>query len=379
MGPPTEYRLLRQGCPVAKVMTPFGAPAWYVTCYEDVRDLLADSRFIRPTIEDWPATADTTGAPGLVTMMELEGPRHTALRQALATSLSVRSVRRTRPAVRATADRLLADLAAPGPPGDLVDGFCEPFPLLVMCELVGIPFEDRDFFLPLADDALGALITVEEGRRAAHLLRAYMTDLMGRLRRGRAPGHGILSQLLRAQESGELEEESVLAFGLSMLVAGYRTTTMFLANAVLTLLAEPDRYTRLLRDRSALPVAVEELLRFLPVQNGVVVLQATEDITLHGRAIRAGEAVLPVLAAANRDEHVFAEPDRLLLDRADNPHLAFGRGPHNCVAAHLARTQMNVALEALLDHFPGLHLTGQPPTWDDDSPIRSPLSLPVAW
>ncbi|MFF8387317.1 cytochrome P450 [Streptomyces kanasensis] len=342
-----------------------------------MRSLLADSRFIRPAIDDWPATAETSGAPGLVTMMELDGPRHLALRQALAAPFSVRSVRRKRPVMRATADGLLAELAASGPPGDLVGSFCEPFPLRVMCDLVGIPFEDRAFFLPLADDALGALITLEEGRRAAHVLRAYMTELLERLRR--APGRGILSQLLRTQGDGRLDEEAVLAFGLSMLVAGYRTTTMFLANAVLVLLAEPDRYAQLLRDRSALPVAVEELLRFLPVQNGVVVLQARQDITLHGHTIRTGEAVMPVLAAANRDEHVFGEPDRLCLDRADNPHLAFGRGQHNCIAAHLARTQLNVALEALLDRFPGLRLTGQPPTWDDSSPIRSPLSLPVTW
>ncbi|GCD43588.1 cytochrome P450 [Streptomyces paromomycinus] len=390
VGPPPEYAALRRSCPVARVATPFGAPAWYVTRYDDVRKLLADDRFIRPTINDWPLDADAAArGPGLVTMMELEGPRHAALRQALAEPFSVRATRQRRPALRATADRMLGQIVADGPPGDLVRGFCEPFPLLVMCELVGIPYAERATFLAAADDALGALVTLGEGRDATHQLRSYMASLLERHRR--APGGNILSSLVEASDRGAadeesaageesaVDEESVLAFGLSMLVAGYRTTTMFLANAVLTLLAEPDRYERLLRDRALLPTAVDELLRFLPVQNGVVILQAREDVTVHGRTIRAGEAVLPVVAAANRDERTFPEADRLVLDRRANPHLAFGRGPHNCIGAHLARAQLSIGLEALLDHFPRLRLTGQPPTWEDHSPIRSPLTLPVAW
>ncbi|MFI2239238.1 cytochrome P450 [Streptomyces chrestomyceticus] len=384
VGPPPEYAALRRSCPLARVATPFGAPAWYVTRYDDVRKLLADDRFIRPTINDWPTiddrppdTAVAGRGPGLVTMMELEGPRHAALRQALAEPFSVRATRRRRAALRATADRMLGQIAADGPPGDLVSDFCEPFPLLVMCELVGIPYAERASFLATADEALGALITLEGGREAGHQLRSYMVSLLERHRR--APGEDILGSLVAASDRGAVDEESVLAFGLSMLVAGYRTTTMFLANAVLALLAEPDRYARLLDDRALLPTAVDELLRFLPVQNGVIVLQTREDVILHGHTIRAGEAVLPVLAAANLDERTFPEADRLVLDRRANPHLAFGRGPHNCIGAHLARTQLSVGLEALLDRFPRLRLTGEPPTWEGHSPARSPLTLPVTW
>ncbi|MFH8409064.1 cytochrome P450 [Streptomyces sp. NPDC018019] len=378
MGPPPQYALLRRSCPLARVTTPFGAPAWYVTRYDDVRKLLADDRFIRPTINDWPLDADAAArGPGLVTMMELDGPRHAALRQALAKPFSIRATRRRRPALRATADRLLAQIAANGPPRDLVSGFFEPFPLLVMCELVGIPYAERATFLAAADTALGALVTLEEGRAATRLLRSYTASLLERRRR--APGGDLLSSLVEDCDRGAVDEESVHAFGLSMLVAGYRTTTMFLANAALALLTEPDRYDRLVGDRALVPTAVEELLRFLPVQNGVIVLQARQDVTVHGRTIRAGEAVLPVVAAANRDERAFPEADRLVLDRQANPHLAFGRGPHNCIGAHLARTQLSVGLEALLDHFPRLRLTGQPPTWEDHSPVRSPLTLQVTW
>ncbi|MFJ6215493.1 cytochrome P450 [Streptomyces sp. NPDC092296] len=380
MGPPTEYARLRRDCPLAEVRLPIGATAWYATRYGDVRALVADPRLVRPTINDWPPRPDRAAGdePGLTTMMELDGPRHAALRRALAEPFSVRSVRGRLPRIRQSADRLLAEFVGGGRPGDLVAGFLEPFPLLVMCELVGIPYAERDDFLPMADAALGAMVTLEEGREVTARLRGYISALLDRKRR--EPGDDILSGLVGECGRGSLDAESVVSFGLSMLVAGYRTSTMFLADSVHTLLARPDRYARLRDRRELLPGAVEELLRYVPVMNGVVVLQAVEDLELHGRTIHAGDAVLPVLAAANRDERVFADADRLDLCRADNPHLTFGRGTHNCIGAHLARAQMTVCLEALLDRFPDLHLAdGHRPTWDDQAPSKSPLTLPVCW
>ncbi|UNO43739.1 cytochrome P450 [Streptomyces sp. MST-110588] len=380
MGPPAAYERLRRECPVARIGGPSESTGWYVTRYADVKALIADGRLIRPTIDEWPPGPDREPAPGpkLTTMMELEGPAHRALRRALGDVFSARSVRGRLPDIRRAAARLLADFAADGPPGDLIAGFTEPFPLLVMCELTGIPYEDREYYLPLADAALGAMVTLEEGRAAVGPLHAYLADLIARKRR--TPAEDVLSLLVRCQAEGSLDEEGVLAFGLSMLVAGYRTTTMFLSDAVLALLEEPGAYGRLAKDRRELPAAVEEFLRYVPVMNGVVVLLATEDITLHGHTIRAGEAVLPVLAAANRDPEVFPEADRLVLDRQPNPHLAFGRGVHNCVGSHLARAELSVGLSALLDRFPGLRIAeGRQPTWDDASPSKSPLTLPVSW
>ncbi|MFE7212880.1 cytochrome P450 [Streptomyces sp. NPDC057611] len=380
MGPPEEYRRLRQECPLARVRLPIGATAWYATRYEDVKELIADARLIRPSITDWPPRPGHVPGdePGLVTMMELEGPRHAALRRALSEPFSVRSVRSRLPRIRRSADRLLDPFVGSDQPGDLVVRFLEPFPVMVMCDLVGIPYEDSDYFLPRADAALGAILTLEEGREATSQLREYITSLLDRKRR--EPGDDMLTRLVDACERGALDHESAVSFGLSMLVAGYRTSTMFLADAVLALLTLPGAYARLRDHRDLMPGAVEELLRYVPVMNGVVVLQAVEDIELHGRTIRAGDAVLPVLAAANRDEHVFTDADRLDLCRADNPHLAFGRGAHNCIGSHLARAQMTVCLEALFDRLPNLRLAeGHRPIWEDESPSKSPLTLPVHW
>ncbi|MFV5998863.1 cytochrome P450 [Streptomyces sp. NPDC056231] len=380
MGPPTQYGWLRRECPLAEVRLPIGATAWYATRYEDVRDLVADPRLIRPTINDWPPRPDRAvdDEPGLITMMELEGSRHAALRRALAELFSVRSIRRRLPHLRQSADRLLEEFVDGGQPGDLVAGFLEPFPLLAMCDLVGIPYEDRAYFLPRADAALGAMVTLDEGREVTAQLRGYMSSLLDRKRR--KPADDILTGLVHACGHGNLDGESMVGFGLSMLVAGYRTSTMFLADAVVALLTVPGQYARLRDDRGLMPGAVDELLRYIPVMNGVVVLQAVEEFELHNRRIHAGDAVLPVLAAANRDERVFTDAERLDLCRADNPHLTFGRGAHNCLGAHLARAQMTVCLEALFERFPDLHVPhGHPPTWDDASPSKSPLTLPVGW
>ncbi|MBF6329822.1 cytochrome P450 [Nocardia transvalensis] len=384
MGPPEQYAQLRRECPFARLQTMLGrtdVTMCYVTRYSDVKELIADPRLIRPSINAWPpqTTQPADTGPGLITVMEMEGPQHVALRRALADALSARSIRRYLPRLRQLATDMLEDFAADGPPGDLIAGFAEPFPLLVMCDLVGIPYTEREYFLPMADAALGALQTLDEGRQVTGQLRAFISSVIDRKRH--EPDQDILTHLIRVcDDGGVLTEESVISFGLSMLVAGYRTTTMFLANSVLTLLTQTGQYARLRDNREIMPTAVEELLRYIPVMNGVVVLLATEDIQLHGHTIGKGEAVLPVLAAANRDETVFTDPDQLDLERMINPHIVFGRGAHNCLGVHLARAEMTVALDTILDRFPQLHLLDdQPPTWDDTSLAKSPVTLPVGW
>ncbi|MFI9276174.1 cytochrome P450 [Kitasatospora sp. NPDC052896] len=380
MGPPEECVRLRASCPVARVRLPMDATAWYVTRYADVRELIADSRLIRPTINDWPARPGPAvdGGPRLVTMAELEGPRHLALRRAVASAFSSRAVRDRLPRIRQLAEQLLEEFQEAGRPGDLVAGFTDPFPLLVLCELVGIPFEDRNWFLPVLDAALGTMVTSEEARRVTDLLREYVAGLIARKRS--RPGDDVLSLLIRQCEDGVITDADVMAFGLSMLTVGFGISSFFLADSVHTLLAQPDQWVRLRDHRDLMTGAVEELLRYLPVMNGTLLLLATETIDLCGRTVRRGDAVIPVLASANRDGSVFADAARLDLGRADNPHLAFGRGTHNCVGAHLARAELTVGLEALFDRFARLRLAdGQEPGWDDQSVTKSPLTLPVTW
>jgi nocardicin N-oxygenase len=380
MGPPEEYVRLRESCPYAKIAMPMGASAWFVTRYRDVRELLADPRLVRPTINEFPPRPgeDTDDGPALVTLSELDGPRHTALRRAVAPEFSARSVRDRLPRIRELADHLLEPFQQGGAPGDLIAAFTTPFPLLVMCDLVGIPFEERLRFVPMMERALTVVLTSQESRRVTDLLREYAAQLI--VRKRREPADDALTRLVRQSDNGELTHEDVLAFILSMLTVGFTPTNFFLANAVYALLCEAHKYALLHADRRILPTAVEEFVRSLPVMNGIIILLATEDVTVHGHTVRAGEAVLPVVAAANRDERVFTDADRLDLRRAENHHLGFGRGAHNCLGAHLARAELTVGLEALLDRFPRLRMAeGQNPTWDDESLTKAPLTLPVSW
>ncbi|MBV6703028.1 cytochrome P450 [Kitasatospora aureofaciens] len=380
MGPPEEAARLRAGCPLARVRMPMDATAWYATRYEDVRKLFADSRLIRPTINDWPSRPGqpTDDGPRLVTIAELDGPRHAALRRVLAEPFSARAVRHRLPRIRRLAEQLLQAFQEDGRPGDLVAGLTDPFPLLVLCDLVGIPFEDRDRFLPVLEEALGAMVTSQEGRRVTDLLREYVAGLITRKRN--RPGDDVLTLLVRRCDDGVLSHDDVMAFGLSMLTVGFGISSFFLADTVHILLGRPDLWALLRDNRTMMPGAVEEFLRYMPVMNGTVILLATEDIELHGQTIHKGDAVIPVPASANRDERIFADADRLDPSRTGSGHLAFGRGTHNCLGAHLARAELTVGLEALLDRFPRLHLAeGQEPTWDDESVTKSPLTLPVGW
>ncbi|MBV8541601.1 MAG: cytochrome P450 [Pseudonocardiales bacterium] len=382
MGPPPEYDALQRECPMASVRLPVGdGQGWFLSRYDDVRSVLADPRLVRPTVQNWPPPPAPSPRPGpdLVTMMELEGPRHTALRRALADVFSVKAVRAHQHRIREQADRLLDAVAAGGQPGELVRGFTEPFPLLVMCDLVGIPYDEREHFVPLADAPFNALLGLDDARRATAPVHEYATELIERKRR--EPAEDILTDLVRRRDAGELTDEDVITFGLSMLLTGHRTSAVFLTNAVLLLLTEPEQFVGVRATGEVSSSAVEELLRYLPVMNAEVILQVTEDVELCGRTVAAGETVLPSIAAANRDETVFPDAGRLDLTRVRNPHLAFGRGAHNCVGAHLGRAQLKVGLEALLARFPSLHLTVDEDelAWDDEATPKAPLALPVGW
>ncbi|MET8629253.1 cytochrome P450 [Kitasatospora sp. NPDC004669] len=380
MGPPEEAARLRARCPLARVRMPMDATAWYATRYEDVRKLFADSRLVRPTINDWPSRPGQPAddGPRLVTIAELDGPRHAALRHVLAEPFSARAVRHRLPCIRRLAEQLLQAFQEDGRPGDLVAGFTDPFPLLVLCDLVGIPFEDRDRFLPVLEEALSAMVTSQEGRRVTDLLHEYVAGLITRKRT--RPGDDVLTLLVRQCDDGVLSHDDVMAFALSMLTVGFGISGFFLADTVHILLGRPDLWALLRDDRKMMPGAVEEFLRYMPVMNGTVILLATEDVELRGRTIHKGEAVIPVPASANRDERIFADADRLDPSRTGSGHIAFGRGTHNCLGAHLARAELTVGLEALLDRFPRLHpAEGQEPTWDDESVTKSPLTLPVSW
>jgi cytochrome P450 len=372
------YGYLREHEPLSRVRLPYGEETWLVVRHGDARTVFGDLRFSRAAAldRDEPRLGPLSLPKGIMTM---DPPEHTRLRSLVAKAFTARRIGRLRPMTERVAGELLDAMAAAGPPADLVRDFGLPLPVAVICDLLGVPYQDRERF-QLWSRALLTLSGMDPEESRAHVasLGAYMTELLDR-RRG-DPADDLLSALVLAHDEGDrLTGEELVALSIGLLAAGYETTANQIPDSVVVLLADPDQLA-LLRDRpDLLPTAVEELLRFVPLAPGAAVPRyATEDVELSGGTVRAGDPVVVARTAANRDPRVFAEPDRLDLTRDPNPHLGFGHGVHHCLGAQLARMELQVALGALLARFPGLRLAEAEIEWKKGG-LRGPVRLPVTW
>lgn len=377
---PAEFGWLREKEPVARVTFPTGDRGWLVTRYDDVRTVLTDPRFSR-------AAATAPDAPRMrplpadgKSMLGMDPPEHTRLRRLVSRAFAARRIAGMEQGIRDVAGDLVSRMRAAGSPADLVESLAMPLPLSVICQLLGIPYQDRTHFRYCADTML-SLAAAPEAIRAARIeMDGILADLIAARRA--TPGDDLLSLLITAREEGNaLSEEELVAFGTTLLIAGYHTTSSMIVNGALVLLRDPSHYLALVQDPGLIPSATEEILRYSTAAvNGGTIRVATEDVMLGEVTIRKGEAVLPALVSANRDETMFADPDRFDPGRSDSLHLAFGAGVHFCLGAQLARIEVRVTLELLTREFPALHLIVE----DEElvttgSVIRSLTALPVAW
>lgn len=398
-GPPCEYARLRVERPVVKALLPNGETGWLISRYEDARAAFADPRLTRPLLSAWPPREDAQAPPPcLPTFLEMTGEHHNRVRRTVLPMFGRRKLDFMAPRIRSMAeglvDAMVAAADSSGGTVDLVEAFVDPLPLMVLCETTGIPHEDRATYLPHTLTLLSAAgLTMEEVLAALYALQDYAVELIARKERempaaspadtGDAAGDDYICQLLweSRREGSELTRDDVVSFVVTMLMAGYKTNIQHTGNALLALLTHPDELQRLRDHPDTIDSAVEELLRYVPLMNAINILVALEDFTLHGQHIRAGDAVLPVIASANRDPSAFTDPDSLDLSRTPNAHTAFGHGPHYCTGANLTRMQLAIALQVLLERLPGLELAVPADTlpWDETTPLRAPARLPVRW
>ncbi|MGW6317600.1 cytochrome P450 [Streptomyces sp. NPDC055099] len=376
------YRQVQDDRPLCPVRMPYGDPAVLATRYEDVKTVLGDPRFHRavPAGRDQPRVTPEVIPMGL---MEMDPPDHTRIRRLIAGAFTARRAEQQRPAAQALAHTLLDTMLAAGSPADLVESFCVPLPIGVICDLLGVPFEDRATFHQwiLAMNELlsgnGDQIRMEN---IGHLT-TYMADLVAQ-RRAR-PTDDLIGELARAQDADErLSEEELVFLCMLLLVAGYETTSNQIGNFVHLLLTHPDQLA-LLRERpELLPQAVEELLRFTPLSvSAAFPRYAAEPVKLGDEIVAESQPVLTSTSEANRDPRVFDDPDRLDITRPITGHLGFGWGAHHCVGASLARMELQVALGCLLERLPGLRLAvdAGDVTWKRNLLFRGPRELPIAW
>lgn len=383
--PHEQWKRLREHDPVCWDES---QKAWLITRYQDVIAGLTDVRLssnrIAPLLAKLPAKRRADLEPVLSVMRDwmvvTDPPEHTRLRRLANAAFRGQRIQAMRDWIADIIDNLLEEFVRAGNT-DFVSGIAYPMPATVITRMLGAPASDRDLFQRWSDElalvAFGAGGQEREERHQRALrgvaeLQQYLRGLIADLRR--APGDDMISFLL-AQQDG-LTEDELLSLSTLILFAGHETTTNLLCNAVVCLAEHPDQLATLRAEPDLIANAVEEVLRFDgPIK--ILVRWVTEDLTVCGRRIRPGERVFLALQSANRDECVFDDPDRFDIRRPTQPsHVGFGRGPHACLGAQLARFEARIALPRIVDRLPGLRIDGDV-TWKPAIASRAVRGLSV--
>ena len=379
--PPADYERLRTACPVSQVRSPTGMQTWLVTRYEDIRAVLGDLSMSSRGA----ASSHINGAShdvesiGSGNILRLDGDAHKRLRRKVIGELTVRRVESMRPRIRQVVNDHLDRMLATQGPVDLVAEFAMPIPSLVICDLLGVPYSDRDLFLRLSSVMVDSASTRDDTTRASKEMSDYLAALFER--KQSHPEDDLFSRLIAdGKQSGDpLSLPELVMLGLSLLVAGHETTTDMIALSSLLLIEHPEQQ-RALADAPA--PAVEELLRYLSVVQFGLLRHATRDTTVGGTRVSAGDWLVAALNSGNRDETVFPHADDLDLSRQDSrTHLAFGFGPHQCIGQQLSRVELQEALPALFARIPALRLAvpSAELTYKNTTLVYGLKALPVRW
>lgn len=378
---------LREAGPVVRVRIPLLGKTWMATTYEAVSEVLKrDDTFVRS-----PANAGKRQPAGMrwwmppalrvlaANMLGYDDPDHRRLRKLVDQAFNRQSVESLRGHIGDLCDGLLDRMDGAGPV-DVMEGLARPLPLAVICELLGLPEEDRPQFRRWVQ----ALMSVTSFAGIFHFLpgllrlKAYLKRHFDQCRRHPRPG--LITALVEAEQDGDtLSEDELLSMVFLLLVAGHETTVHLIGGGILALLEAPEQKARLLEDWSRAPTAVEELLRFLSPVQIAKPRYVGRDLEFHGQPLPRGDLIVPMLASANADPHRFEHPERMDLARDPNPHVAFGSGMHFCLGAQLARVETQVVLERLFTRFPNvtLALPGADLRYAGRLGLRSLTALPV--
>lgn len=383
LAPPAEFAEWREAPGLPKVINSFlGQPAWVASRYEDIRSALTDPRMSANTIPEamTPTGEDNDAA---VLFPRTDDPEHNRLRRMLTRDFTVRRAKEMAPEIQRLVDGFLDEIVAAGPPCDLVRDFALPVPSLVICLLLGVPYDDHERFQQHSTGALDVKATEEEKVASIMTMFGYINDLLERKRHN--PGDDLLTRLMHDNvANGEMSIATAAMTGFIMLQAGHETTASMIALGALVLLKHPDAMATLRQsdDPTVTLKIVDELLRYLTiVHSGLVDRVALEDMEINGQRIRQGEHVVMNLTAGNYDTAFVADPESFDVERNTRGHLAFGYGVHQCVGQNLARTELQIALTTLARRLPHLRLAVPEDelTFMNDQAIWRLKELPVAW
>ncbi|MER6158878.1 cytochrome P450 [Streptomyces sp. NPDC001868] len=356
--PPAATELRGREQPITKVRIWNGSTPWLITRHADQRTLLTDPRISNDDHE--PAfphvnahrAAIAPHTPKLIT--NTDAPEHTRLRRSVNAPFLVKRIEAMRPTVQKIVDDLIDAMLAGPDPADLLTALALPVPSLVIAELLGVPYEDHEFFQENSNRVLDSSLTPEEAGLAGRALNQYLDSLFRE--KLVEPADDVLSEMAGRVKAGEMEHEEAVNMGVAMLIAGHETTATMISLGTLALFEHPDQLA-VLRETDDLKVingAVDELLRYLSIVQTGLRRVAKDDIEIGGQVIRKGDGILFDLQTANWDPNAFPEAERLDLSRPARQHNAFGYGPHQCLGQNLARLELQVVYGTLYKRIPTL-------------------------
>lgn len=386
---PAGYTVLRTDRPVARVRLADGRRPWLITSYDLARQFLTDQRASSdrlhpefPLVRVVDRDEVVHQSPRKQALIGEDPPVHGMQRRMLVREFTMRRIEALRPLIRKIVHDCLDDMVAAGSPVDLYDKLALPVAALTICEILGVPPEDREFFQEKTK--------IHSSKRTPPMLRnanllelyGYLDELIGK--KERTPSDDLLGRLIvrnRDMDQPVFDHDGIVGLVALLLAAGHETTASMIALGTIGLLDNPDQLALLRADRGLAGKAVDELLRYFTVADIAMVRVATEDIEIGGELIRKDDGIIISIGAANWDDEVFSCPADLDILRGDQRHLAFGYGIHQCIGQHVARIELEETFSALFDRLPELRLSArpEPELFKFDSDIYGILELMVEW
>jgi cytochrome P450 len=371
--------------PLSRVRIWDGSTPWLITGYDAIRALFTDSRASvddrKPGYPHWNEGMLATVDKRPRSVFTADAEEHTRFRRMLSKPFTFKRVEGLRPAVQKIADDHIDAILAGPQPADLVDALALPVPSLVISQLLGVPYSDAEFFQEQAHRGMGRYASAEESAEGAVALARYIAKMV----RAKAddPSEDLVSDLAERVNAEELSAREAAQLATGVLIAGHETTANMISLAIVALLEHPDQLV-LLRDTDdplVIATAIEELMRYLSIIQTGQRRVAVEDIEIGGEVIRAGEGIILDVPPANWDSRRYPDPDRLDLQRQDNPHVGFGYGRHQCVGQQLARMELQIVLHTLVRRIPTLRLAVpvQQLPFKHDALAYGLYELPVTW
>ncbi|MFF5724111.1 cytochrome P450 [[Kitasatospora] papulosa] len=381
LDPPTVYAGWRTEGPIRRIAQANGEPAWLVTRYDEMREVLGDPRMSSDvTRKGFPSPRPEEPRQTVGNFTQMDQPEYGKVRRTLTRTFMVKNIDRMRPRITELTHQLLDDMERRPRPVDLHEHFARPLPSYLICELLGIPHADRGLFMANAS-TIGDM-QLDEG--TAFSARTDIAEYMMQFveEKERDPGDDLLSDLVvNRLRTGELTRREIAGMAALLVINGHESSASMIGLSAITLLRHPDQLQRFVTQPEVVPAAVDELLRFLSIVHVGLRRVATEDVKIGGVTVREGEGLILPIHVANRDPSAFDAPDELDIDRKSRHHLAFGHGLHKCIAQYLARVELQIALPALFQRFPGLRLAVplDEVSFREENVVYSVNALPVTW